>query len=221
MPKNSGFVVGGDSEIQHFVVQQHFMMAAPNGLPKPTGISMVYKSGLPQKYAGIFILAVDSFTVPGDQKAVNVNTKCKVTSKQPIDLIAYRTHAHDIGKLVTGRQNDKVIVKHSPQIPQSFNEFQSAITVNPGDKMDVTCTYDSSKRHRITNVGSTHTDEMCNLYYMFLAEEPALASFSCGGDDKQWTQFESTIELLNVAKEKALLQSQARDDFVEDDDTTE
>jgi len=195
MPKNSGFVVGGDTKFKYFVVQQHFKNASPQGLPKPTGLNLVTRRGLPNRFAGMATLAVENFSVPGGKKRVYVNTKCRVNTDRPITLFAYRTHAHDIGRRVIGHHNGDEIVNHSPQLPQAFNRM-SPRTVKPGDTLKATCLYDSSHRNRETRVGPTHLDEMCNLYYMFFSETPAIMSLECDGGDHQSVRMERSIQRL-------------------------
>lgn len=209
MPKGAGFVVGGNTKLKYFVLQQHFLKKKLEGLPKPTGLSFVLQQGLPQKFAGMYILMVEEFKVPGGKKRVAVKTHCKTKTSEPITLFAYRTHAHDIGYMVHGTLNGKQIVKHSPQIPQSFNMLDKQIKVKPGDDMSVKCVYDSSKRHRVTKVGSTHLDEMCNLYFMFLSDKPALATYNCGGDDGEKGNFDSEQEMIQANKDT--------DNYLEDD----
>lgn len=207
MQKGAGFVVGGDTKYKYFVLQQHFLKAEPKGLPHKTGIILHYNRGLPNRYAGMFVLMVQQFSIPPYKKKVSVGTKCEFDNDKPIDIFAYRTHAHDIGKMVIGHQDKKELVRHSPQIPEAFNEFKTPVKVLPGDIMSVQCNYDSSKRGHTTNVGSTHLDEMCNLYYMFLSETPSLSMLSCAGADGSAGFFSSHVELINVSKENSLLQS--------------
>lgn len=197
MPEGAGFVVGGDTSLKYFVLQQHFLRKNPRGLPQPTGLNMVIQKGLPQQYAGMFLVEVNKFKIPPKKNHVAVSTHCKVdTTGKPFELFAYRTHAHDIGEMVHGTLNSKEIVRHSPQIPQAFNLLQSPIKVKSGDDMSVKCVYDSSKRNRETDVGPTHLDEMCNLYFMFLADEPELVSFTCAGSDGEETEFDKQVEKI-------------------------
>lgn len=53
-----------------------------------------------------------------------------------------------------------------------------AVKVLAGDVLQVTCSYDSSKRGRVTDEGWRHTDEMCNFYLMYATKRPG--DFHCG-----------------------------------------
>ena len=67
-----------------------------------------------------------------------------------------------------------------PQLPQLFERIDDRkITIHPGDVIRVTCIFDTRNRTQVTRAGWSHGDEMCNLYMMAHAEEPAY--LSCNG----------------------------------------
>ena len=47
--------------------------------------------------------------------------------------------------------------------------------------LEATCDFDSSERAEVTAAGSTHHNEMCNLYMMLWAELPIFHTCSGGG----------------------------------------
>ncbi|VEL07027.1 unnamed protein product [Protopolystoma xenopodis] len=61
----------------------------------------------------------------------------------------------------------------NPQWPQAFYRPDQLGALTPtlelrnGDAILARCIYDSSHRSRTTSIGSTHEDEMCNLYLMY------------------------------------------------------
>jgi peptidylglycine monooxygenase / peptidylamidoglycolate lyase len=56
---------------------------------------------------------------------------------------------------------------------QAFYPMDHMIGVSSDDVLAARCTYNSSQRNHITNMGSTSSDEMCNLYLMYYTLNPA------------------------------------------------
>lgn len=52
--------------------------------------------------------------------------------------------------------------ERSPQLPQGFVPVARSV-IYPGDKLKVTCDFDSTNRTTPTMAGGTHNDEMCNM----------------------------------------------------------
>ncbi len=50
-----------------------------------------------------------------------------------------------------------------------------------GDTLEATCDFNSLERETVTSAGSTHHDEMCNLYMMMWSELPVFLTCSGGG----------------------------------------
>jgi peptidylamidoglycolate lyase len=72
------------------------------------------------------------------------------------------------------------LMARDPQLPQLFERIDDRkITIHPGDVIRVTCIFDTRNRTQVTRAGWSHGDEMCNLYMMVHAEEPAY--LSCNG----------------------------------------
>ena len=67
-----------------------------------------------------------------------------------------------------------------PQKPQAFYPLNETITVNAGDTLFARCVYNSMSKSKVTYIGSTAGDEMCNLYLMFYSEAEGQDFFTCG-----------------------------------------
>jgi len=50
-----------------------------------------------------------------------------------------------------------------------------------GETLEATCDFNSLERETVTSAGSTHHDEMCNLYMMMWSELPVFMTCSGGG----------------------------------------
>ncbi len=62
---------------------------------------------------------------------------------------------------LTGRE-----MTNDPQLPQGFYPVDPRFRLLPGREIQATCDFDSSERSGPTSAGSTHHDEMCNLYLL-------------------------------------------------------
>ena len=80
-----------------------------------------------------------------------------------------------LGKVVSGWkvQNEDtwtLIGKRDPQKPQMFYPIKdTSLTLTEGDTVAARCTMVNT-RDRITYIGSTNEDEMCNFYIMYWVE---------------------------------------------------
>ena len=76
------------------------------------------------------------------------------------------------GKLVSGYKVDKVnkwslIGKKDPHLPQMFYPVADpSLSLTKGDTVAARCTMVNT-RDRITYIGATKEDEMCNFYMMY------------------------------------------------------
>ncbi|XP_037080976.1 peptidylglycine alpha-hydroxylating monooxygenase-like [Pollicipes pollicipes] len=77
----------------------------------------------------------------------------------------------------------------NPQLPQMFYPVLDDITLTKGDIVAARCTM-NNYRSRITRVGNTGRDEMCNFYLMYWSEDGALNMPNCfreGPPQLYWT----------------------------------
>jgi len=89
-----------------------------------------------------------------------------------IHPFAFRTHTHSLGKVVSGWRVQNMshwdlIGKRDPQKPQMFYPVaDEKVTLKPGDVVAARCTM-VDNRDRVTWIGATNNDEMCNFYIMY------------------------------------------------------
>jgi hypothetical protein len=72
------------------------------------------------------------------------------------------------------------LAKADPQWPQAFYRMNKTIEIESGDALVARCTYHNSE-NRTVYAGSTHNDEMCNVYIMFYTERVKDAMTMCYG----------------------------------------
>ena len=104
--------------------------------------------------------------------------------------------------------NPALLLRRSPLLPQAFNlvsdqpgahnpgqeegggdayvnaALPGPLVVQPGTMLRATCRFDSSEVDHAVRSGTTHGDEMCNLYLLYSAEAPAaMACYDAAGND--------------------------------------
>lgn len=174
LPEGVGFKVGGDSPIQYIVLQVHYahVHRFRDGSTDDSGVFLHYTTQIMNKLAGVILLGTGGYIPP--RQTVHMETSCPITEKKTIYPFAYRTHTHSLGKVVSGyvvKPNNEWIElgKRDPMTPQMFYPVTHKVPITYGDKLAARCTMKST-RDRITNIGGTNEDEMCNLYLMYYVE---------------------------------------------------
>lgn len=121
---------------------------------------------------------------------------CKYEGKT-LQVFAYRVHAHVHGDVNTAyRVRDhewQQVAKGDPQWPQAFypvSSPNSLIDVKDGDALVGVCTYHNDENRNVY-AGSTHNDEMCNIYLMYYADSTDGVMDVCAGSS--YPQLETII----------------------------
>lgn len=186
LPKDVGFKVGKSNKIKYFVMQIHYQKAMKPGQTDCSGLTITTTRKKQPKLAGIYLLGATQISVPPHGKGFG-SASCINNVPASLHVFAFRTHAHGLGRVITGyRVRDgktKMIGKGNPQWPQAFyTRVGGEIDIKKGDDLMMRCDY-KSNRNRWTYVGSTGEDEMCNFYMMFYTENQKEAyTHQCWGD---------------------------------------
>lgn len=150
--------------------------------------------------------------MPNKPKA-HVDMNCRL-NREPIVVFAYRVHAHELGRVVSGykfspnTRNWTLLAKGNPQWPQAFFPMPS-IKIESEDVIHGRCTYDSRSRAHATKMGPSAGDEMCNLYLMYFTKNKLLiTSLKTFPDDNyingDRSKFRDTCEDKEVNDERFL-----------------
>uniref|UniRef100_A0A7N8XD52 Peptidylglycine alpha-amidating monooxygenase n=1 Tax=Mastacembelus armatus TaxID=205130 RepID=A0A7N8XD52_9TELE len=164
LPKDVGFKVGKNSEMPYFVLQIHYgdfsafrvvLLCTPQRQPFTAGIYL--------------LMSVGTVILPG-KRVTNADIACDYRS-YPIHPFAFRTHTHQLGKVVSGyRIRDgkwSLIGRQSPQLPQAFYPANKDVDMKYGDTIAARCMFTGEGRTTKTRIGATSADEMCNFYIMY------------------------------------------------------
>ncbi|XP_020818089.1 peptidylglycine alpha-hydroxylating monooxygenase [Drosophila serrata] len=178
LPPGVGFKVGKDSPIKYLVLQVHYAHIGKfkDGSTDDSGVFLDYTEEPRKKLAGTLLLGTDG-AIPA-MKTEHLETACEINEKKVLHPFAYRVHTHGLGKVVSGyrvRSNSDGVQewlqlgKRDPLTPQMFYNASSTEPIVEGDTIAVRCTLQST-RNRVTKVGPTNEDEMCNFYLMYYVD---------------------------------------------------
>jgi len=174
LPEDVGFRVGADTDIAYLVLQVHYASVDyidPAG--DDSGVFLQYTEQEQPKAAGILLLGTGG-SAPS-RTTTFFETSCEIQDSRTIHPFAFRTHTHSLGKVVSGwrvqnQQEWKLIGKKDPQLPQMFYPVADpSLTLTRGDTVAARCTM-VNHRDRVTYIGMTNEDEMCNFYIMYWVE---------------------------------------------------
>lgn len=216
LPEGVGFKVGGiGASIKYLVLQVHYAsvdLIPPEG--DTSGVIIKYTDVPQQKSAGVYFLGTAGM-IPGGGATTHMEAACKISEDKVIHPFAFRTHTHSLGRVVSGWKVSSgigghrwsLIGKKDPQLPQMFYPVvESDMTLTKGDTVAARCTM-VSYRDRITWVGSTAEDEMCNFYMMYWVEgNQVLSSQRCtttGPPVYSWGGWIIGGGLTNIPEEEA------------------
>lgn len=205
LPKGVGFKVGKDSPIKYMVLQVHYASIErfKNGHTDDSGVFINYTLEPLNKLAGVLLLGTAGVIPP--MTTEHMETACEINEHKTIYPIAYRTHTHMLGKVVSGyrvRADDKGVHqwtqlgKRNPLTPQMFYPIENKEPIVYGDWLAARCTMESH-RNRETQTGATAADEMCNFYLMYYVEndEPLNMKycFSQGPPNYHWSNSDTGL----------------------------
>ncbi|KAI3389599.1 hypothetical protein SNEBB_009886 [Seison nebaliae] len=176
LPKHVSFRIGKNTNIKYLVIQLHYKTPSKND---HSGI-ILHTTGKKTKYQlGYYVLATVGF-IPPKIKNFHMESGCVLSNEINMYPIAYRVHAHSLGRVNSGYVIKEVngtriwyeIGRNSPQQPQMFYEstLPNNFKISQNDVLASRCTMNSMKRNRYTNIGAKHSDEMCNFYIMYYTD---------------------------------------------------
>lgn len=173
LPKDAGFMVGGETGINYLVLQIHYKDVSnflpPKNEKDSSGVTLVTTDVVQPNRAGVMLLGTGG-RISGHSTEY-FEAACEYDEKFPVYPFAYRTHAHTHGRVVSGYVIKDgqwtEIGRKDPRLPEMFYDTTSpGVSIKPGDYMAARCTMVNDE-DRTVGIGATHMDEMCNFYIMF------------------------------------------------------
>lgn len=105
------------------------------------------------KLAGVLLLGTSGYI--GPMQTEHMETACQMKENKTIFPFAYRTHTHQLGKVVSGyrvrknpnsNQDDWTLLgKRDPLTPQMFYPVENAEPIVRGDQLAARCTMESHR----------------------------------------------------------------------------
>uniref|UniRef100_A0A915Q3W7 Peptidylglycine monooxygenase n=1 Tax=Setaria digitata TaxID=48799 RepID=A0A915Q3W7_9BILA len=193
LPENVAFSIGHDSDpVKYLIMQVHYAHPFVGKISDYSGITVHMIDERPRNLAAVILFVSGASIQPGFSH-FQTNVSCLYSSDTPIHPFAFRTHTHNMGRIVSAfyKHSDKwtMIGKRNPQWPQLFQPIEANLTISNGDLMAATCVYDSSMQKSVVHMGSTGKDEMCNFYMMFYWDstlpDPFPTERFCSSQDKR------------------------------------
>lgn len=182
LPDGVGFKVGRQADVNHILLQVHYLHKLPEKTYDRSGVTMRLTRS-PQPYlAGIQLIASGKGLIPKHTGRSIIDITCQVDRN--INVFAYRVHAHSLGRVIVGyRYNPNtaewtVLSRGNPQWPQAFYPTSEIYTITPDDYLAARCVYNSTFRDIDTTIGGTSMDEMCNLYLMYYVDNTLGSSYA-------------------------------------------
>ncbi|XP_043462355.1 peptidylglycine alpha-hydroxylating monooxygenase [Leptopilina heterotoma] len=172
LPKDVGFKVGGQTKIQYLVLQVHYAHVDHflDGSTDDSGVFLHYTLKPMSNQAGVYLLGTGGSIRARSTELMEV--ACSLDENKTIYPFAYRVHTHSLGHLVSGyaiepRTNEWIeLGKMDPQRAQMFYPIHNKNPIYQNFTLAARCTM-ISNRDRVTYIGSTNKDEMCNFYLMY------------------------------------------------------
>ncbi|KAG1665819.1 Peptidyl-glycine alpha-amidating monooxygenase B [Nymphon striatum] len=131
LPKDVGFEIGSQrSKVQYLILQVHYAILMKPGKfffreHDHSSIVLNVSPKMPTYLAGIHLLLASEGVIPAHSPVTHIDANCQYRDRNPMYIFAYRTHAHKLGRVITGyryrqRSRDKwsLIAKGNPQWPQ-------------------------------------------------------------------------------------------------------
>lgn len=209
LPPDVAFKIAPDEVL---VMQIHY--ANQFSEPDHTSVTVRLDSKKPKYFAGIYLLWSMYLPIPPGKSQVKGDMSCISTIDPPLHIFAFRPHAHSLGRRIIGIKKDgqsqqsQIIANGDPQKPQAFYPLDQEVVVEKGDTLFARCIYDSTKQSKMTYIGPTAGDEMCNLYLMYYSLNDQHDFFDCSRmDDHKLTRVADQLMLEKEPKSLPILTS--------------
>lgn len=177
-PAGHGYTVGARSSNKHLVLQIHFLDLRP--AEDRSGLRLLLSREVLDQAMSLQAFA-RGFMIPPGLPSHPVRNECCYNRAFQMTTFAARVHTHALGRRVSldittpSNTVTRFVVDSDPLQPQGFYSTNKTFTIQAGDRMEMTCDFNSTGEKDPVYAGHTSKDEMCNLYLMSTS---TLGSFS-------------------------------------------
>ncbi|CAG5117728.1 unnamed protein product, partial [Candidula unifasciata] len=139
LPEDVSFEVGQDTPIKYLVLQVHYKnvtkFLSPQNGDDSSGLTLQVTNVPTSKQAGVYLMDTDGY-IPA-HSIEYFETACNFDEDAEIVPFAYRTHAHALGRVISGyRIRDgewTEIGRKDPRLPEMFYNATNQMTIRKGD----------------------------------------------------------------------------------------
>lgn len=168
-PANTGLRVPGNRKL---VVQIHYNLAS-GPFPDQTKIKVNLAPSVQQE-AFMEYISVDGLSIPPGQTSFEQSSEIQVPQDVGVvTLWGVGPHMHQAGKTMKITSHSKGQTQCLLDVGnwdfhwQSINMYAKPLTINGGDTVKITCSYDTTGRSAVTTSGEGTQDEMClGVFYI-------------------------------------------------------
>lgn len=159
LPKDVGMDMGGGD----FILEVHY---SNSGAPTTdsSGVDVCTTTNLRPNTAGLFWLGTMSIDIPAG-KTGTAESHCTPQIQTPLHVLRSWPHMHRLGRHLRTQvvRAGSGAVDPVVDVPFDFNsqnQYNTPLLVNPGDRLDTTCTYENTTGASV-GFGESTTSEMC------------------------------------------------------------
>ncbi|CAG0920970.1 unnamed protein product [Notodromas monacha] len=175
LPKHVGFHVAAGTTL---AIQIHYARAlGKESIKDNSGMRLHYTKVKPKSFGALYMLVASyNIIIPPHKENVTADINCFSKSPKTMHIFGFRTHAHDLGTVITSykyfpdTRKYELFAKGNPQWPQTFYPINPPYKISHGDIIAARCVYNSTTRDTQTINGRTRFREMCNLYLMYYTD---------------------------------------------------
>jgi len=163
LPKDVGMDLGRGL----FMLEVHYNNIAKPAALDQSGVRICAAKAPRPKTATISWLGVDLFSIPPKVTDHTVANRCRPRSQEPIHLLRYWPHMHQLGFQASLRvdhaDGTSESLHDAPYTFESQKAYDLQYVVRPGDSFLATCYYNNPHDYPV-GLGLKTTDEMCNHF---------------------------------------------------------
>lgn len=192
LPPEAGYRIGPSGDVmRYFILEVHYNSPVPS-LPTfrtdNSGVRVYYTDKLRQHDAAMMVLGdpfVTTRSIPKQTMThleISCSSECTSAWSHPLNVFADFLHMHSLGsrmwstihRKATGLMEPFHRIDYYDYNFQELGALRPTVTLNPGDRIQTHCVYDSSNRTGVTKFGESSDEEMCMEFiaYYPLVKDP-------------------------------------------------
>lgn len=173
LPVTTGIQLNGGRKM---VMQIHYNTEVAGALPDRTSIRFETAPSV-AKVGSIYLLSKSSFSIPGNEPAWTESVSLNIPGT--ITIHGTGAHMHKYGRkqyVSFNRAGADTCLADVPRYDFNWQQvyfYEQPVTLQAGDRVDMTCTWDTSGKDAATTFGEGTEDEMCiALVYLTVGTFP-------------------------------------------------